>query len=305
MMQLSETPVEYKYDSNSLTEKLRDMTDKYIDPNEKPLVKDFEMEPSILSKFVWPDQTLSKIFFGILAQHGGTYVKNTLVPGNIDVEMTIPIGEISLLEFLDKIFQGRIPADCSLFLQILLQKDFKNRNVTLALGLSADAGIDVHVHTAELEIGRYTVKDVTLHSLLRNSSCTAKSQWVIKTGLDQYLGMTRNGPKIYSDLEWRTHMANGINSWLRDDELLCFNGTLLQQAMYGLNVANVQIHCQDNVITIDVDQIRFNGNQLTSILSSPYFFDKIIVEPSTNNITLASLPNIVMVTRTLKIEEVD
>jgi len=331
-MEPTENTGEYKYDSNSISEKLRDMTDKYSDPHvksrkefievevyeidsempyesidlhvesyeefvmsmpvlkgsfgraggyihsgptciklteshEKPLFKYFEVDLDVLSKFVWPDQGPSKGFFGVLTQHGGIYVKNILTSGNIDVEMNIPIGDISLLEFLDKIFHGKIPVDCSLFLQILLQKDFKNKEITLGLGPSADGGIDTHAHIAKLDIGHYSTKDVTLQALLQKSSCIAKSQWVIRTGLDQYLGMTTDGPKVNSDLEWRTHMSNGINRWIRDDDNLCFEGTLLQQAMHGLYIADVMVHCKENDITIDADQIKFVANQLESILS--------------------------------------
>jgi len=240
--------------------------------------KNFEVEQSILSKFVWPDQSLSIGFFGILARHGGVYIRNIRDARNIDVEMIINIGEISLLDFLVNIFNGQIPADCSLFLQILLQKDFKNRNVTLALGLSADAGIDVHAHVAGLKIGHYSTKDVTLHSLLQKSTCTAKSQWVIKTGMDQYLGMTKNGPKFHSDLEWRTHIADGINDWIRDVEKCFSDDTLLQRALRGLTIVDIQIHCQDNGITIDANQIRFNANVMESILSHNASIDSRIPE---------------------------
>ena len=79
--------------------------------------------------------------------------------------------------------------------------------------------------------------------------------------------MTTDGPKVNSDLEWRTHMSNGINRWIRDDDNLCFEGTLLQQAMHGLYIADVMVHCKENDITIDADQIKFVANQLESILS--------------------------------------
>lgn len=261
--------------------------------NVKLCLKNFEVDISVLSKFVWPDLAPSVGFFGVLARHGGVYIRNMLESGNVDLEMEINIGDICALDFLTNIFGGKIPVDCSLFLQILLQKDFKNRIITLRLGPLADVEISVHAKVRGLQIGYYMTKDITLHSLLQKSPCIAKSQWVIKTVLDQYLGMTRNGPEIHSDLEWRTHMADGINYWLRDDDKLCVSGSMLQQAMRGLAVVNVQIHCDDNGITIDADQIIFNGGLLTSLFSYDNYksINTITRSPSTNIVTMSSPEN--------------
>jgi len=238
-----------------------------MDVSQKPPMKDFEIDPSLLSKFVWPSDNIVSEFFEVLAHHGGSYEFSI---ENFKIEMTFPIANIPLMDVFSKIFTGKIPVDCSLFMQILLYKDIKNGVLTFGIGETlGDIIIGTFAMDANLDVGYYCLKDSKLNSLLSTSLCNAKGQWVIRTDADKYLGMTMVGPKILSDLEWRTRLANGINEWIIDcPKLMVKSKNKFEATMIGLTMDKIKDHCQIHNITINADQMIFNPNPFKALMTA-------------------------------------
>jgi len=236
----------------------------------KNTMKNFEIDSSLLSRFVWPLVNIFHEFFDVLSRNGGTYLEKKLKMGEVKVELKFPIAEIPLIDVLSKIFNGKIPVDCSLFMQILLYKDIKNGCPTFGVGGTlGDIIIGSFASYDNLDVGYYDVKDLTLRSLLSNSLCDSKGEWVIRTDTDKYLGMTKEGVKSLSDLEWRTHLANGINSWVSNRNYLIANSdNPLEIIMIELTISKIKLHCQDHNIMINTDQIVFNPNPFKALMAA-------------------------------------
>lgn len=74
--------------------------------------------------------------------------------------------------------------------------------------------------------------DKEIASHLQKAATMDKGQWVIKVGIDQYLGLSIDGPRIFSLEVWANRMMKGIEEFVRTPI-----DSMVQTALRGL------LHC--------------------------------------------------------------
>jgi len=209
---------------------------------------EFHVDKETLSKFVWGQSGVYSGFFKVLAGHGGVFVFNDCsFPDHLRIEMTFLVGSRPLLERLGEIFGGQIPVDCSLFLQVLLQGHSTNTTVRFASGRVSTLNMLTLAKEHHASIFYFRVGHEKIDTLLRESSCSAKGQWVVRLGNDRFLG-----PQILSATEWKTEIASDINKWIMPPN---YGPHSLAKVLAMMARVKIEIALRDEGIAINPDLI--------------------------------------------------
>jgi hypothetical protein len=194
--------------------------------------------------FVWAVSVLD--FFRTLSHHGATYVKND--PAAREIIISLPLDDEPLFTCLRRIFKNRIPVDCSLYVQIILQKDMRNCNVAFGIGIFAE--VILVSCSGKLGARYYYPANQSINKILATSSCEAKGQWVVVTPRGSLVGMTSSGPLTLTDAEWSAHIADGINKWLEPS-----GARSLEQIKKNIAAIQIEIIMRDESVKITKDTI--------------------------------------------------
>lgn len=196
------------------------------------------------SGVVYADNIITQ-FFDVLVCHGGKYEKKYVEKQ--ELLFSLKIGDKTLFQFLRDIFEDKIPVDCSLYIQVVLQKDCKNCVVSFGIGVTAEVIIE-ECNDRKLPVSYFHPNDPIIASELMYSSCNSKGQWVIAGGNRGLMtGMTEDGPVTKSLEEWKSYLRTQVRLWL--DNKRCCRDSTFRGLKDKLTCVNVEIILRDTGLT--------------------------------------------------------
>ena len=143
----------------------------------------------------------------------------------------------SLSEFLRRVYQGDGPyhMDCSVYSQ-LVSKVLSDKWPTDGgeLLLFIDTGVGGFMLWEEKipQMGYITASDIYLNKYLCRMATSCKGQWCVKTSQDQYLGLSKNGPRVLSLSSWASLLRSGLFSYLENEISCSYADPLTRTLLY-------------------------------------------------------------------------
>lgn len=82
---------------------------------------------------------------------------------------------------------------------------------------------------------RIEAKNLLIQDNIRRTSHVTPEQWVVKLGDDEYIGLTRNGPRMMSSEQWCHYAQLELLKWANDNEIYFNHDVVMKRVIRMLH----------------------------------------------------------------------